>query len=607
MKIVVVFIVSFLFILLFSFIEMSTLEDSIWLKPAIDIAQGRILFRETFTPYGMVAPFLQSFSVKLFGQYLYVLRAQTALFYALTISVLAIVWSHFMSWGLVFASLLLWFALSPFYTVPLLPWSSVYALFFQSLSLLTLLFLIRGKNRWYGFAAGACIALTFLSRQPVGVFMFGAVLAYYAIMFFYSGKKAKELKELFFVTAGFLLAFIPFIVYLFINQAVIDWWIQSFIFAQKYASVIRGISVDQVLKSLFIARYIKNHTFHLNIIWLLIPLSSVYMTVKSLYALHKARDVSLKNKTLLMSGLICLASWMQYYPAVDPIHFFWAATPLIGFFVYTVHDAFITKRTNTLFSYGLICVALFAIVIMTYASRPRLASAKAESATLPFLRFIHMSSYDRDLIDSFHAALTDAMRSNDTYINLSDDAMIPLLDKRFHTIGPLYEQWNFFAHEIYTDFPKQVKTYIEVYKPVIVTRTMPYFKNYCAVRDIVYPQPGMDIHVPYSRLFECKKTDGGMLILAHDDLAIHSIRYMNPSSHPFSVEDINKLTLRSYDAKGALPKTIKKDTEIYVPSPMNSDFIPQKHLLVLTLENTEFDTCTLSYTESCGDAIIIHQ
>ena len=58
-------------------------HDGIMFKPAVDVAAGLSLFKETFTQYGALTTYLQAGAISFFGEHLIVLRLQAALFLSL--------------------------------------------------------------------------------------------------------------------------------------------------------------------------------------------------------------------------------------------------------------------------------------------------------------------------------------------------------------------------------------------------------------------------------------------------------------------------------------------------------------------------------------------
>src|SRR5260221_14732516 len=84
----VFFIASF-----FARIGVDPHHDGIMFKAAYDVAMGKVLFRDTYSHYGPVAPLIQALAVVFFGKYLLGIRMVTAFFYGLIGVVLWLSWS----------------------------------------------------------------------------------------------------------------------------------------------------------------------------------------------------------------------------------------------------------------------------------------------------------------------------------------------------------------------------------------------------------------------------------------------------------------------------------------------------------------------------------
>lgn len=140
---------TFLISAYFATIGVDAHHDGIMFKPALDVAHGKQLFRETFTQYGALTTLLQAASIKIFGEYLIVIRLLTAFFYGLIAAVLYFVWRSFLAEKLALLGAFLFPFLASYHVVAFLPWASVQALFFQSLAFLVLV--MHSKNSYKSF------------------------------------------------------------------------------------------------------------------------------------------------------------------------------------------------------------------------------------------------------------------------------------------------------------------------------------------------------------------------------------------------------------------------------------------------------------------------
>ncbi len=493
-----IFLATFIFILPFSLANIDTHHDGILLKPAIDVAQGKILFRDTFAEYGALTTFIQAAAIKLFGEYVLVMRLTTVFSYAVLAVLLWLIWSKFLPRTLALISLLLWLALAYFYAGPFHSWSSVYALVFQCISFLSVLIFCKKQKYIYLVIAGAATALTFWCRQPVGVFLSLAIGGFLIVLAFFKIISLKKmLSSIIGFIVGFILASFPFLIYIILNDALYDWWLQSFVFPAVLTRFVRGISFDQVLKSLSIAKFWKQ--IYIYFIWLALPLSIVYLTIKSLISLKKKKKI-LQSSTvsILAAGFICLASWMQYYPVTEPAHFFWAATPMVGFFILLLSRLFRQKfnfsKNKITLIFGLIIITFFIFRIIPGINR--LQKATVYSDRLPYLRNIRLTPYEKETVDGFHSQLSKYLKNNQVYINTTQDAFISLFDQSgYRMIRPLTSYGKLITDAVYPDYVSRVEKYIDKVHPIVIDREAIPLKDYCIVTEAVFFDPAEHIYI----------------------------------------------------------------------------------------------------------------
>ncbi len=78
--IIMVFFISLIIVGFFSVMQVDPHHDGIMLKPAVDFANGKMLFRDTFYQYGALTAIFQASAIKLLGERLIVIRLLTVLF-----------------------------------------------------------------------------------------------------------------------------------------------------------------------------------------------------------------------------------------------------------------------------------------------------------------------------------------------------------------------------------------------------------------------------------------------------------------------------------------------------------------------------------------------
>jgi hypothetical protein len=309
----------------FSLRIVDPLHDGIMLKPAVDVAQGKILFKDTFTQYGALTTMMQAKVLTLFGERLTVLKYLTVGFYGVIAFFLWIIWATFMPPLLSTLAVLIWVGLFPFgeMTIFFAPWSSVYALLCQLIALQLLIVWAQKRRGWMLFVVGALAALAFWFRQPIGVFLFAAVLLF-AFLLKIKRQKSLPIIPLIF---GFLFIHMLFLYWLIQNGSLTYWWSQSIAFASSWEKAV----ATQYRFPIFQMSQMLPRSYSAVSIWVLFPAMVLYQG----YIILKQKKLSTFSLQLLAAVCISLFSWLQYYPMNDPSHCLWAATPFIGFFVYT--------------------------------------------------------------------------------------------------------------------------------------------------------------------------------------------------------------------------------------------------------------------------------
>jgi hypothetical protein len=214
----------------FALLDVDAHHDGVMLKPALDVLAGQVVFRDTFSQYGIGLHYMQAALLWAFGATLPVMRATAVGIYALTAGVLVGSWRLLMSRGLVVLALLVWLALPGFYQAlfSLQAWSSVYALPFQALVLWSLLRALLGRNPTAnGFISGIACGLTFSCRQPVGAATSIAAVAAYGWAGWASDERRPPLRALAGCLAGLALVLALLLGVLLVGGSFRQWYLQT--------------------------------------------------------------------------------------------------------------------------------------------------------------------------------------------------------------------------------------------------------------------------------------------------------------------------------------------------------------------------------------------
>lgn len=78
-----VFSLTFLIAAYYSVYDVDPHHDGAIFKPALDVSNGMMLYRDAFSQYGALFTLLTAAGLKIFGPYVLVLRLMAAFFYGL--------------------------------------------------------------------------------------------------------------------------------------------------------------------------------------------------------------------------------------------------------------------------------------------------------------------------------------------------------------------------------------------------------------------------------------------------------------------------------------------------------------------------------------------
>jgi len=219
-------------------------HDGIMLKPALDVLSGQVLFRDTFTQYGALTTYLQAAALWI-QPGLLSLRLLTVAAYGVSLFILYAAWRLILPRSLTIVACGLFMLFIPGYEMNwlgepwlLLPWSSVYALMFQSLALYALLNIIRHEQagRW-GVMLGLATACVFWCRQPGGVMTIGCVAVVWLALHWtgWSPPDRSKRSILLAILGGFFGVNLLLLAGIWLSGAGPEWWYQNFIWPRNFA------------------------------------------------------------------------------------------------------------------------------------------------------------------------------------------------------------------------------------------------------------------------------------------------------------------------------------------------------------------------------------
>jgi hypothetical protein len=486
------FLITFLVFYPFSLIGIDQHHDGYMFKTAIDVASGQKIFRDTFSQYGLLTPWMQAFFLIVFGASLKTLKITTVFMYAVSSGILTACFRSFLPIGLNLLALGIWILFPPFYEANwiMLPWSSVYAIFFQSLTLSFLLSTFQKKSpQIYPLLAGVTCALALLCRQSVGLMTLAALLCTFGFMVFFKDKRAFGIRAGVACLCGFGGVFFLFLAYLKWNGIFSLWKFQSLTWPKVWVERIGANRMSSVITCLFIGRDSGLKALGV-LLGLTLPLLSLRFldrwkplkfVLVGYYALmilvtYWARGqgvfdlpggwavaiplavvlyLAWRVGTLLLNpsrcdfttlsqigvALIALGSWTQYYPVSCPRHIFWALAPVIGLFVYIAYEAAGKRAT---------IVALLLVGLLTPAIKTRVSQARDKLnkpyvtlGGLPALAGMKVPADEAEDWNQLSLAIKHYvdLDPNQTLLLEGTDALYSALVRNTKNPGPYFVHW----------------------------------------------------------------------------------------------------------------------------------------------------------------------
>ncbi|MGE4563594.1 MAG: hypothetical protein AB7F32_01875 [Victivallaceae bacterium] len=452
---------------LFGFCALGDFEphyDGEMLKPAADVAAGKILFRDTFSRHGFLTVFFQAFAIKLGGATLWTVRVSAVCFYALSAVLLYQIWARALRqyrWAVI---ALFW--LLPAFHMPqwtFLVWSPVYALFFLLLSIAWMQKSLDFERKIDYYLIGASSICAFWCRPSFGS-VFAAAALFALALHWRDGESwratGRRLLRLGIGAAAFSALIAGYLVF---ADAWRDWVTQAILFEFRSGGEdVTGVAAGGLWPAGILSGLFPGGTFYL-----LFPLFTLGFALRGGWRVYrgKARPA---DWVLLAVALPALASWHQYYPAGSPRHWFWAAIPMFGFAVLGVREL-----PRPVWRWGAAAVLL---LLLLPELTPRMKGfcdsvagfdSRREVANIPVLRHLRLSGgqyqYWNNIRKAFDA-VPDEFRGR-PYVNLTDAGLYCFFFPGDWSFHPMYMNWQ---RRVYNDYPDRLREFVARENPVLV-------------------------------------------------------------------------------------------------------------------------------------------
>ena len=468
-------VLGFVVPLVFCRLGLDAHHDGIVFKPALDFAQGRMVFRDTFSQYGALTVLLQAGAIRLFGEALLSIRILTAIFYGASLVVFGRVWLRLLPPWL---TLLIHFAgivLAPYLVYLFLPWSSVYALFFEGLALLLAVRFAETERLTNLFWAGIAAAATHWCRQPVGIFLvLGLTVGLLAMPLARDSGNVTDrnwkvvFRSLGIFWAGFSALSGALILWLAVQGALADWWKQSFLFAYQFGAQHGGqYSIRTIIHALLPTFSERG--------WGLVALLAAVQCAVSLARSVARRPSTVKDRIVLLAGVVAVSSWPQFFPVTCVSHCYWAGIPMLGVaarFLLQLHRGRArVARVLAWVTAGGLALQFFADAsIGAGLGLEKLRSHVIPLPGIPALRGLRVSSAHAPAYLVLADILAEYGRTHPagTVVTTTQDALYPALLHRQAQFHPMHVNWGRSVQRLYPDAELARRDYIRRAGPLVV-------------------------------------------------------------------------------------------------------------------------------------------
>lgn len=317
-------------------------HEGIMLKNAIDIANGKLLYRDSYTQYGALMTYIQAFFVLVFGQKMWAINLSAAFFLTMSFVVQYLLVKRYTSEVCSFWGNLLILGTAYFYGEQFFSWSSIYALFFLMMTMYCSVLFVENQREIYLVLGGIFTACAFWCRQPVGIVSILAVIlltCYFRVVL-----KMKELTKYFCIFAGMtMVTFMVFLLPYILSRGVEEWWIQfmqnAYTFMQSSVALSSDAVIEKPVRFFFVKvlakclfPYLGYHQYGL-VMWTAVPIINLILLLISSSKILKFSFKKEKDKReieIVCIIVFALASWHQYFPVPTNEHFFWGGFPMLG-------------------------------------------------------------------------------------------------------------------------------------------------------------------------------------------------------------------------------------------------------------------------------------
>ncbi|MDD5155307.1 MAG: hypothetical protein PHF11_02340 [Candidatus Omnitrophica bacterium] len=493
-----VFFLTFMTVGFFSMTQVDPHHDGIMLKPAVDVANGKMLFRDTFYQYGALTALVHASAIKLFGERLVVIRILTALFYGLISVLLWLIYSRILPKWLNTLSCVIWLLLGYFFiNMPpmfILPWATVPAVFSILLSLYFLILFLEKQNYFLLFITGAAASLAFWFKINYGITSFLSIFLLLIILNIYNKKSIPKI--LLFFLSGYCFINAIFFIWLVAKGAISDFILQTlkfaFVFSNNNKFSSNNFFVIRMIKCLFPTVSVHGGT---TILWTILPLVVTGMLAYTTFNFIKTKSISSRDRIILSVSFVAVGLWFGYYPINALFHIYLSSVLSIGLFTYLLWR--MTMKIISVKS-TIIFIVIFMILFLSYSILFYDIELKIDGG---FGKISRMIRYEKILNPDFLSGIYVAKKDRQVYaeieklveqfpgcslINLTNSALYSLYKKNNKEFHKMYVNWGWNNSYLYPDYIPKLNKQISLKSSVILSNDNLMIEGYIPIA--IFPE-----------------------------------------------------------------------------------------------------------------------
>src|SRR5262245_9799429 len=451
------------------FVDMA--HDGYQLQQAVDLSDGRTLFRDTFDQYGPLNGYLNTLGFVSLGRRLLAIKYFVCLWYAVTAVALFALARRWLSCELAALSGALWLGLAPFYQHGLMLSPHVYALLFQAIATLIALSapaLGVGELAAVGVFAG----LSWSVKQSYGVLFLVAVMTYLFLCGIANrahwGRVATAMAA---AAVGYFAVVAVALAWLSGRGALHDWYLQTIAFprafyAEASAAHLGGFRVSAA-----------------NAAWSFLVLQADWPSWVIMRAVVLITTLALIVRRqgagdLLLIAPITAFLWFGAYPSANIMHQWWTASLSIAPFIACIQR--ISGAKIWIVAAVALCLAAPGLNARAEATAARRAALTEVLNNPPLLRGIRTDAQTKrafrllgDAINRYRshhpgAGIVSIESSDGWRTGVAESLPILMfVDNQVHK-QPVYWSLPVLTTEIYPKYAERLWNQIRTEQPLII-------------------------------------------------------------------------------------------------------------------------------------------